>query len=45
MYRILRLYLPAMAADSLMALFYAVLILAIIYCAFEPQATFTYLNL
>lgn len=45
MYASLRRYLPQIAADLLMALFYALLILTIIYCAFEPQAKFTYLNL
>jgi hypothetical protein len=45
LYALLRKYLPARAADILMALWYAVLILVVFYCAFEQQAEFLYLAL
>jgi hypothetical protein len=32
-------------ADVLMAVWYVLLILAVLYCAFEPQAEFQYLML
>jgi hypothetical protein len=44
-YRLFKRYLPGLAADVLMALWYVVLILAVLYCAFEPQAEFRYLIL
>jgi hypothetical protein len=43
MYGFLRRYFPGVAADILMALWYVLLILAVLYCAFEPQAEFRYL--
>jgi hypothetical protein len=45
MYGFLKRYLPGPAADVLTALWYALLILAVLYCAFEPQAEFRYLML
>ena len=45
MYSFLRHYLPGLVADGLMALWYVLLILAVLYCAFEPQAEFRYLML
>jgi hypothetical protein len=45
MYGFLKRYLPGPAADVLMALWYALLILAVLYCAVEPQAEFRYLLL
>jgi hypothetical protein len=45
MYGLLKRYLPAPVANVLMALWYVLLILAVLYCAFEPQAQFQYLML
>jgi hypothetical protein len=45
MYGFLKRYLTGPAADVLMALWYVLLILAVLYCAFEPQAEFRYLML
>jgi hypothetical protein len=45
MYGFLRRYLPGAVADVLMALWYVLLVLAVLYCAFEPQAEFQYLML
>jgi hypothetical protein len=45
MYGLLKCYLPAPVANVLMALWYVLLILAVLYCAFEPQAQFQYLML
>jgi hypothetical protein len=45
MYGFFKRYLPDPAADVLMALWYVLLILAVLYCAFEPQAEFRYLML
>jgi hypothetical protein len=45
MYGFLKRYLPGPLADVLMALWYVALILAVLYCAFEPQAEFQYLRL
>lgn len=45
MYPLLRRYLPRVAADILIALWYAVLVYLTLYCAFEPQAEFNYLRL
>ena len=45
MYGFFKRYLPGPAADVLMALWYVLLILAVLYCTFEPQAEFRYLML
>jgi hypothetical protein len=45
MYGLLKRYLPSLVADVLMALWYVLLLLATLYCAFEPQAEFRYLML
>jgi hypothetical protein len=45
MYGFLKHYLPGSVADVLMALWYALLVLVVLYCAFEPQAEFRYLLL
>jgi hypothetical protein len=45
MYGFFKRYLPGPAADVLMALWYVLLILAVLYCVFEPQAEFRYLML
>jgi hypothetical protein len=45
MYGLLKRYLPGPAVDVLMALWYVLLILAVLYCAFEPQEQFQYLML
>ena len=45
MYGLLKCYLPSPVADVLMALWYVLLILAVLYCAFETQAEFRYLML
>ena len=45
MYAFLKRYLPGPVADVLMALWYALLTLAVLYCVFEPQAEFRYLML
>ena len=45
MYGFLQRYLPDLMADILMALWYVLLILAVLYCASEPQAEFLYLML
>ena len=45
MYGFLKRYLPDPVADVLMALWYVLLILAVLYCVFEPQAEFRYLML
>ena len=45
MYGFFKRYLPGPAADVLMALWYVLLILAVLYCAFEPQAEFRYVKL
>ncbi len=45
MYGFLKRHLPGPVADVLMALWYVLLILAVLYCAFEPQAEFRYLML
>ena len=45
MYSFLKRYLPSPMADVLMALWYVVLILAVLYCASAPQAEFRYLML
>jgi hypothetical protein len=45
MYGLLKRYLPVPMANVLMALWYVLLILAVLYCAFEPQAQFQYLML
>jgi hypothetical protein len=44
MYAILASRLPTWAADLLTALWYAALIALVIYCSFEPQAEFAYVN-
>jgi hypothetical protein len=44
-YGFLKHYLPGLLADVLMAVWYVLLILAVLYCAFEPQAEFQYLML
>ena len=45
MYGFLKRHLPGPLADILMAMWYALLILAVLYCVFEPQADFRYLVL
>ena len=45
MYGFLKGYVPGPVADVLMALWYVLLILVVLYCAFEPQAAFRYLLL
>lgn len=45
MYGFLKRYLPGPAADVLMALWYVLVILAVLCCVFEPQAEFRYLML
>ena len=45
MYGFLTHYLPSPMADVLMALWYVLLILTVLYCASEPQAEFRYLML
>jgi len=45
MYSFLKCYLPGPMADVFMALWYVLLILAVLYCASEPQAEFRYLML
>ena len=45
MYGFLKRYLPGPMADVLMALWYVLLILTVLYCASEPQAEFRYLML
>jgi hypothetical protein len=45
MYGFLRAALPRALADWLMAVWYAILILLVLYCAFEPNAEFNYLML
>jgi hypothetical protein len=44
-YGLLKRHLPSPMADVLMAVWYVLLILAVLYCAFEPQAEFQYLML
>ena len=43
MYQFLRRHLGSPAAHVLTAIWYAVLVILTLYCAFEPQAEFTYL--
>lgn len=45
MYEFLFRRLGRVPADFLAALWYALLISAVVYCAFEPQAEFSYLRL
>jgi hypothetical protein len=45
MYRFLHRHLTPLAADMVMALWYAVLIVLVMYCSLEPQATLQYLRL
>jgi hypothetical protein len=45
MYGFLKRNLPGPVADVLMALWYVLLILVVLYCVFEPQAEFRYLML
>jgi hypothetical protein len=45
MYGFLKRHLPRLMADVLMAVWYVLLILAVLYCAFEPRAEFQYLML
>jgi hypothetical protein len=45
MYGFLKRYLPSPLADVLMAMWYVLLILAVLYCSFEPRAEFQYLML
>jgi hypothetical protein len=45
MYGFLKRYLPGLVADICMAMWYTLLILAVLYCVFEPQAEFRYLVL
>jgi hypothetical protein len=45
MYGFLKQYLPGLMADVVMALWYVLLILAVLLCASEPQADFRYLML
>ena len=45
MYGFLKRHLPSLMADALTAVWYVLLILAVLYCAFEPQAEFQYLML
>jgi hypothetical protein len=45
MYGFVKRRLGRLAADILLPVWYAALILATGYCAFEPQATFSYLRL
>ncbi|HEX2278014.1 MAG TPA: hypothetical protein VHN13_12910 [Candidatus Tectomicrobia bacterium] len=45
MYGFLKRHLPNPVADVLMAVWYVLLILAVLYCAFEPRAEFQYLML
>ncbi len=45
MYGFLKRHLPGPLADILMAMWYALLILAVLYGVFEPQADFRYLVL
>jgi hypothetical protein len=45
MYGFLKRSLPGPVADVLMALWYVLLLLAVLYCVFEPQAEFRYLML
>jgi hypothetical protein len=45
MFALLSKRLPPRAAEWLTALWYAVLLLLVLYCAAEPQAEFTYLRL
>ena len=45
MYGWLKQHLPGLLADILMAMWYVLLILTVLYCAFEPQAEFRYLML
>jgi hypothetical protein len=43
MYAFLRRHLPCLVADCVCALWYALLICAVLYCAFEPQTTLSYI--
>lgn len=45
MYGFLTRHLPSSIAEVLMAVWYVLLILLVLYCAFEPQAEFQYLTL
>ena len=45
MYGFLKRHLPRLTADVLMAVWYVLLILAVLYCAFEPRVEFQYLML
>ena len=45
MYRFLHRHLNPLAADVVTALWYAALIVMVMYCALEPQATLQYLRL
>jgi hypothetical protein len=45
MYGVLKRYFPGTVADVLTALWYVLLVLTVLYCAFEPQAEFRYLRL
>jgi hypothetical protein len=45
MYRFLQRNFRPRVANVLMALWYALLVIAVLYCAFEPQTEFTYLLL
>jgi hypothetical protein len=45
MYCFLKRHFPGFMADVLMAVWYVLMILAVLYCAFEPQAEFQYLML
>lgn len=45
MYDLLCRYSPRPVADALMAIWYVLLILLVLYCAFEPNAEFNYLML
>ena len=45
MYRFLRRHFRPSVANVLTAVWYALLIVFVLYCAFEPRAEFTYLLL
>jgi hypothetical protein len=45
MYGFFKRYFHGPMADVLMAVWYVLLILAVLYCAFEPQTEFQYLML
>jgi hypothetical protein len=44
-YAFLERFLPRVVADWLVASWYAILVVLVLYCAFEPHAEFNYLTL